>query len=524
MGAERRSDKENVLLLKAVREALASGEATSSSCQRHGTSTEEYERLSRQYGGLLEPGREAALAEFLARPEKSKPVAPEEYEKEKQKELRGRLARTWDEAAKKWQWFLQKVESKKKAMGVTDKHAWFRGLSDTDYELLPSLVRYQDLAARHADWTSRDTRKEIERLAEERRRVEVALAVCSVYPDRPRSARERTQRGLWLKHNAGSVWNIHESYLELLGLDEEAYRRLKRDREKWRDGEMLLRKEKELFHEYRLRASPRADRNDWDILAEMRHYGVPTRLMDWTEELFVALYFALDPIRRRIEEHEHNEGPYERKEDSFWIPTTEPEPCLWILNPYHLLRASGLHSIVEVHRPGLGGDYHDVFLDEEKGIQWKFEHPIPILPPWSNRRIQAQRGFFTVHGRSRAPLDSVTFKHPEGGSHEPVCTKVPIERDVAAYGVRFLAKHAKLDEFTMWTDFDSLGRDITKRSFGLLDFGRVYPEEPDDESGGSAETEAPRSLALQKRSTAAVKTGRGRSLDGLIDPNPTRCR
>jgi hypothetical protein len=33
--------------------------------------------------------------------------------------------------------------------------------------------------------------------------------------------------------------------------------------------------------------------NDWEHLFAMQHYGMPTRLLDWTENLFVATFFAL---------------------------------------------------------------------------------------------------------------------------------------------------------------------------------------------------------------------------------------
>jgi hypothetical protein len=37
--------------------------------------------------------------------------------------------------------------------------------------------------------------------------------------------------------------------------------------------------------------------NDWHTLVNMQHYGIPTRLLDWTSVLGVAVFFATSTYR-----------------------------------------------------------------------------------------------------------------------------------------------------------------------------------------------------------------------------------
>jgi hypothetical protein len=65
----------------------------------------------------------------------------------------------------------------------------------------------------------------------------------------------------------------------------------------WKDDpEGLRNTEEAMFAEFKRAALyllPSASLNDWDRLSLARHHGLPTRLLDWTVNHMVALWFAL---------------------------------------------------------------------------------------------------------------------------------------------------------------------------------------------------------------------------------------
>ena len=92
----------------------------------------------------------------------------------------------------------------------------------------------------------------------------------------------------------------------------------------------LIELEGSLLARFRHRSIPYQTRplsDSWELLFMMQHFGVPTRLLDWSENPFVALYFAITDAEGKV-----SAGTF-KTDAAVWILNTN----LWngkVLSPY----------------------------------------------------------------------------------------------------------------------------------------------------------------------------------------------
>lgn len=187
-------------------------------------------------------------------------------------------------------------------------------------------------------------------------------------------------------------------------------------------------KEKELFLEFTKTASRLFDKrgSDWETLFDMQHYWVPTRLLDWTSVMGVAIAFIL-----------HSD--YSEAKNS----------ALYILDPTALNRLSGRDEIINIPEDK-NFDYKTIYWDKKP---FRVEMPLAIRPPQQSERIRAQKGVFTAHGALENGFEDRAKE----------CFRKIILPSNAKDEAKDFLKWANLDEYTIYPDIVGMAHHIKRK-------------------------------------------------------------
>ncbi|MCU7676263.1 FRG domain-containing protein [Bacillus thuringiensis] len=200
--------------------------------------------------------------------------------------------------------------------------------------------------------------------------------------------------------------------------------------------------ENQLIVNFKQQSSTFIREDNIDLQFHMQHHGLKTRLLDWTDSLGTALYFAF-------------EG---------WDYDKETNACIWLLDPYALHThlqgittietADSIRNIDEEDIEGKIWNLSDIFTNT--GAEYTF----PMYPSKNNARLLVQNGYFTVQSNRLEDLE-VELERGCPEYKEKILKKISLSPDLVECIYEYLTLNG-INHFTVYNDVDGLSKYLNK--------------------------------------------------------------
>ncbi|SCX96518.1 FRG domain-containing protein [Nonlabens sp. Hel1_33_55] len=210
----------------------------------------------------------------------------------------------------------------------------------------------------------------------------------------------------------------------------------------------ILELESKIIQRFKQRSIPFLERkvdlkNSWEVLFYMQHFGTPTRLLDWSENPYVALYFACTSAKFKW-----LKGGKKEYDDDINV---------WLLDPVRWNR----HALEDVsYKNGILSHDHTL-TDSYQPLSGQPEHmrdkPIAIYGNHNSTRIVAQRGVFTIFGKQTTPMDTLV----ESGFANDALYRIDIPKNNVDKVLNSLISIGITDS-TVFPDLDGLSKEIQR--------------------------------------------------------------
>lgn len=228
-----------------------------------------------------------------------------------------------------------------------------------------------------------------------------------------------------------------------------------------KDARSLLRLERVMLEDFRRQGVFHNETNngnpedaDFRLLFIMQHYGIPTRLLDWSTNPLIALYFALStaPLVK---------GKY-TEEAAVWVMN----PVAWNRQALAMLDHKDLGAIFHGTKPATAyGPKQIVNGELESSAMASMQaHPAAILGIANNARMFAQRGVFTIFGKDLAPMEK---QHEKNDFPADSLIKLTIPKEKISEMLIALVRLGYTDSVS-YPDLQGLAMEIRRsRGFGV---------------------------------------------------------